>query len=1091
MTDVHPTQLDFDCGDVNTLREEECRVLVTIYQQTNGASWADADDWLEAGHDPCEWDGVTCKNRSVTRLDLRDQGLMGELPEDIGDLTQLLTLKLSGNPAVSLPMQLGNLSTLKTLQLNRNGLTHLPVGFNTLTNLTELQLNDNQFTQIPDEIYALAQLDSLSLNNNHINRIDKNIGHLSNLTALSLDDNRIDQLPPEISTLSNLTYLSLQNNQIGQFPIEVTQLSTLTILALNGNRLTRIPPEISDLEALQELTLQENELVEIPQTIGDMERLQDLNLSDNPSRHIPFEFHALTKLKHLRLDNMALETLSPSLFDLDGLKTLWLSDNPSLTLSHEIGELSSLTDLKLNGNDITDIPEFLFGLYNLKRLELSNNQLTSLPEKINNLSALEELALNGNLLQTVSFDNSSLISVHTLELGDNDLGVFPDTLDELPNLRYLNIRGNNIDQLPSITDKLPNLIQLDLSSNRLRTVPDDIGEHLKLETLDLRANLLHCDGPSYGYLPSTIYMTIETLFLDYNCIDWSDDVAPLSGSLPASQRPGWANTQTLSPKGLTGTSQSHDSILLSWSPIELQGIGGEYEIEVRHDIDDNQTYTVDIAETTVPIANLLPDTTYSVRMRTHIPAHANHHIDLWSGYTEYIQVTTELGDTPPPPPTTPLSQTRTIFMYVIADNDLYPYLGNQIDKGMLARIESLQGIHQPGVRILMLFDGASPDDSFYYVLDEFGEWSAQPLGEVRMDDSITLENFLKWGIDKHSLSGYNMLSILGHANGSLGIGPDNTTNLEGNRALLEPQEIRTAIENVNRTHGLHFDVVHFDGCSFGLFENTSIVEGLAHYVIASPNTAWAIFAYEQYRAFAGESQTPKDYAQNVARYYADKLTMRAYPYTISVFDMQHYDSMKTTISVLGQALDDYIETPEGSAGDPQIILQDIRNSVQIYDSNDYHLDHQTDFYIDLPGLTDAFVSFEYSEAVARAAADVKRELTSFVMFTRTMSGEYYDQLSGTTIEINLDKANGIGIFYPFSKKMGNKSFDDYINHRLFPNLTKDWGWTTFLLSGIPPINTPEDPMDELSSSTIDLIPHAVGPLYHSHIYLPVIEQQID
>ncbi|MEM7536496.1 MAG: clostripain-related cysteine peptidase [Chloroflexota bacterium] len=384
--------------------------------------------------------------------------------------------------------------------------------------------------------------------------------------------------------------------------------------------------------------------------------------------------------------------------------------------------------------------------------------------------------------------------------------------------------------------------------------------------------------------------------------------------------------------------------------------------------------------------------------------------------------------------------TWTLFVYAMGDNDLALYMGDSLESGMLSRLKNLQGDAQLGVQVVVMYDGPGIGDSFYYVLSEAGGWLTVPMEEVRTDDPDTLTNFLKWGFETYGNSDYYALSILGHASGLVGLGPDTSSGLSAN---LEPNEIRDAIRK-SSDYG-HLNVVQFDGCSFGLFENTSIVDGYADYVVASPNTSWGIFAYDVYRGLAGESSSPADYAHKVAKHYADKLTSLAYPHTISVFDMAYFNAVKTSTDELGSALSDYI------AVDPtarQQEMRDIRSTVQIYDSNDYHLNEKEDSYVDLMNFAHAVTAIA-DENIVTAANNVKTTLASLIAYHRSRSGHFYNDLIHTTISINLDNAHGIGIFYPYSKEQASSAWDAYLNDDLFRNLTRNWGWKDFLASGIP------------------------------------------
>ena len=153
------------------------------------------------------------------RLDLSNLGLT-ELPPEIGRLTDLTFLSLTGNQLTTLPAEIGRLTGLTTLVLSRNELTTLPAEIDQLTNLKSLYLSNNQLTDLPAEI-----------------------GYLINLNSLDLSLNELTSLPAEITQLTNLISLNLEGNELTALPANMARLSKLTSLDLEGNQLF-IPPEI-------------------------------------------------------------------------------------------------------------------------------------------------------------------------------------------------------------------------------------------------------------------------------------------------------------------------------------------------------------------------------------------------------------------------------------------------------------------------------------------------------------------------------------------------------------------------------------------------------------------------------------------------------------------------------------------------------------------------------------------------------------------------------------------------------------------------------------------------------------------------------
>ena len=368
-------------GDAATDRA----ALAALYNATDGANWLNNDNWL-SNAPMGEWHGVTTDSDGrVTHLDLRHNQLTGEIPAELGNLSNLTELFLNSNQLTgSIPAELGSLTNLERLRLTSNQLTgEIPAELGNLTNLEWLYLFSNQLTgEIPAEL-----------------------GSLTNLTHLLLTNNQLSgEIPAELGSLTNLEWLWLPNNQLtGGIPAELGSLTSLEDLSLDRNQLTGgIPAELGDLTSLEDLDLSNNQLTGgIPAELGDLTSLEDLDLSNNQlTGEIPAWLGSLTNLDGLSLnDNQLTGGIPAELGSLTNLKELLLTDN-QLTgeIPAELGNLSNLTDLDLFSNQLTGgIPAELGSLSNLTNLNLSRNQLTGeIPAELGSLAGLEELFLRGN-----------------------------------------------------------------------------------------------------------------------------------------------------------------------------------------------------------------------------------------------------------------------------------------------------------------------------------------------------------------------------------------------------------------------------------------------------------------------------------------------------------------------------------------------------------------------------------------------------------------------------------------------------------------------------------------------------------------------
>ena len=93
--------------------------LEALYNATDGTNWTTSTNWTSDAT-LSAWHGVTTDSDGrVTELELDGNGLSGTLPAELGDLTELASLRLNGNVYLAgpLPAGLRELSALATVDL--------------------------------------------------------------------------------------------------------------------------------------------------------------------------------------------------------------------------------------------------------------------------------------------------------------------------------------------------------------------------------------------------------------------------------------------------------------------------------------------------------------------------------------------------------------------------------------------------------------------------------------------------------------------------------------------------------------------------------------------------------------------------------------------------------------------------------------------------------------------------------------------------------------------------------------------------------------------------------------------------------------
>ena len=474
---------------VDTDASTDRAALVSLYNATGGANWANNANWLSDA--PVgQWHGVTTDETGrVTELNLEENGLTGLIPPQIANLTSLEVLNLNKNLLTgAIPGELAHLSNLTELRLWQNQLTGpVPIWLGDLSDLKVLDLDQNRLTgTIPAELAGLSNLTYLGLHSNELTgAIPPELGNLSNLTELSLHSNVLTgEIPPELGNLSNLSDLRLYNNRLtGQIPAWLGDLSNLRVLYLDRNQLTgQIPEELRQLSSPMHLSLYGNELTgTVPPWLGELSNLETLWLGDNRlTGAIPTELQNLGNLQQLSLYNNRLTGAIPT----------------------ELGQLTNLTRLNLRNNDLTGtIPVSLGSVSDLEQLYLHFNRLTGeIPSELGSLSKLEYLYLGGNDFGgPIPTELHNLSDLKGLGLWDNNLsGTIPIWVGEFEKLERLYLYRNQLTgPVPASLGQLSRLIHLDLAENELAgPIPAELGNLTSLTWLELQYNFLTGEIPA-------------------------------------------------------------------------------------------------------------------------------------------------------------------------------------------------------------------------------------------------------------------------------------------------------------------------------------------------------------------------------------------------------------------------------------------------------------------------------------------------------------------------------------------------------------------------------------------------------------------
>lgn len=127
----------------------------------------------------------------VLILDVSGQDLE-KLPEGIGKMVNMTTLRVSYNNLKTLPPQVCQLSSLRVLKAGYNQLESLPDCIGELILLKEMRVGYNQLHQLPSSITALSSLRRLHIGYNPLHELPENFAdYMRSLQHLGCNETNI------------------------------------------------------------------------------------------------------------------------------------------------------------------------------------------------------------------------------------------------------------------------------------------------------------------------------------------------------------------------------------------------------------------------------------------------------------------------------------------------------------------------------------------------------------------------------------------------------------------------------------------------------------------------------------------------------------------------------------------------------------------------------------------------------------------------------------------------------------------------------------------------------------------------------------
>lgn len=423
---------------------------------TSGVNWnfdKEIDMW---GQQP----GVDLDaNGRVIVLNLGSFGPKGDIPKELGDLTELQILTLGTHSDIIgenvFEKVKGDVSESQLQEL-RNDYYNKFLKTDLRAKFSEPLLKAYELKNIEVEEPTTYLSKGISLK-------DVSAGNLSN---------GIKSIPTEISKLTKLQQLFIANGLIETIPASINNMNITDLEIYNCPKMTKFPTNITKMRKLIMLNLANNPQMpssEIDAGIKALAtgnakaELQMIYLGSNNITIIPEAFRNFTKLGKLDC-----------------------SYNKITKIERAFGKGINLIQLSMDHNLIEEIPSedgVFCGFEDVESFSFSYNKLKVLPDifDASSVFVMGSVNFSNNEIEKIEGEDDGSfkgINASTISLAFNKLKKFPGVLFEKnAPITSLNLSGNGMTEFPdgslSIGTRVYYLQSLDLTFNKLSKLPKE------------------------------------------------------------------------------------------------------------------------------------------------------------------------------------------------------------------------------------------------------------------------------------------------------------------------------------------------------------------------------------------------------------------------------------------------------------------------------------------------------------------------------------------------------------------------------------------------------------------------------------------
>ena len=420
-------------------------------------------------------------NGRVALIDLSNFGFYGHMPEEIGQLTELIELYLGTHNDTNMYTYeskdySANVNRKSRMDAAKEYLrkTHPATQFSEPIARAMMEKG----VDIPEiamyKKYTEAEIIDKATGLMKVRPMDTNPGVIVN---------GLKSLPESIGNLKSLTKICIANSELAALPESFKELTSCTDVEIyNLPNMVEFPTILAEMPALIQANLSCN-----PQwsaTCDKFKRHDDTNGTQSDYGMDCLATGPASKtLQMIYMNDCGMSELTKNVSNLKSLGLLSLSYN-KIDKIYAFGSDIVMVQLYLDHNQISEI-EMVDGVFcgmdDVENLSFSYNKLTKLPDifTAKSLYTMASVDFSGNLITGVEAKGPDGkykgINVETLTLSNNPITTYPVEFAESGSkINFVNLRGCRLNNIPKEAFEGKNshyLVSLDLSYNDLDDLP--------------------------------------------------------------------------------------------------------------------------------------------------------------------------------------------------------------------------------------------------------------------------------------------------------------------------------------------------------------------------------------------------------------------------------------------------------------------------------------------------------------------------------------------------------------------------------------------------------------------------------------------